>query len=323
MFDTELQAETLDRHLLASQVRPFGISFLDDALCGIFPNDLILVGARTGLGKTHLATQIAIAAGRQHRRVKFFALEADRFEIQRRLKYQALSRIYFQNFQGQFPWPRYREWLCRGFDADLAKWESDVNLELGRDLADVELIYRGDKFTADTLSAQIRDSDCDLVIVDHLHYFDFDDDNENTGLRRAIKTIRDCAIHHGKPIVLIAHLRKEDRANKCPLPTLEDFHGHSDLVKIATNVLLLAPADVPELQGAWPTYFHIAKSRSAPECKNFVGIMAFDNAKSAYSENYLVAKFVRGETPERIENSSEIPAWLKRAMRNYYRRTNA
>ncbi|HND85068.1 MAG TPA: DnaB-like helicase C-terminal domain-containing protein, partial [Pseudobdellovibrionaceae bacterium] len=38
---------------------PFGISFLDGALDGILPNDLILIGAATGAGKTTLATQLA------------------------------------------------------------------------------------------------------------------------------------------------------------------------------------------------------------------------------------------------------------------------
>ena len=53
MFINETFAEERkDRALLAAKIKHFGISFLDDALRGVFPNDLILVCAKTGAGKS-------------------------------------------------------------------------------------------------------------------------------------------------------------------------------------------------------------------------------------------------------------------------------
>lgn len=318
MIGAEWQAEKVDRHLLAAQVSPFGVSYLDDALRGILPNDLVVVGARTGRGKTELATSIALNSSAKSRQVAFYALEADRWEIHRRLKYRKLAQLYHEHYAGapgSKPFPRYRDWLVQGFVAEWDAIEKVAEDELLRDAATLRLIYKGERFGVDAFVSEFEGvaKEADLVIIDHLHYFDLGQ-NETEGIKKAIHAIRDASIHRGVPIILLAHLRKHDRKSDKTLPDLEDFHGHSDIVKVATTVVLLAPAKHASL-GAYPTYFHVAKARSASDATPFVGVHGFDFKTNSYSEKYFLERSSFLTDPEAIDDPKDYPAWAKRASR--------
>lgn len=322
MLENEWHAEKVDRHLIAARVFPFGVSFLDDALVGILPNDLIVIGARTGRGKTEFATTVAFNGASKGKRVLFFALEADKWEVQRRMKYRAISRLYEQNYKGGFSkldWPRYSEWLVQGFTTEWDALEKEAERQLKVDAADLEIVYTGERYTVEQFIEQFESlsQDKDLIIIDHLHYFDFGG-REFEELPKAIHAIRDKALFASKPVILIAHLRKGDRNGTDGLPTLDDFHGHSDIVKVATNVLIMSPApdDQAGNLGIFPTYFHIAKSRRASENLPWVGVMSFDRGSNTYAQQYLVAKSKGKEQPE-LARADQIPKWFKRARRTY------
>lgn len=318
MIGGEWLEEKLDRHILASQVSPFGVSYLDDALRGILPNDLIVIGARTGRGKTELATSIAINAAARSREVAFYALEADRWEIHRRLKYRKLAQLYHAHYAGTSgarPFPRYRDWLVQGYVAEWDAIEKIAEEELTRDAATLRLIYRGEKFTVKDFTEEFAgvSNEADLVVIDHLHYFDLGE-NETEGLKRAIHAIRSASICRGKPVILLAHLRKHDRKSEKTLPDLEDFHGHSDIVKVATTVILLAPSKHSTV-GAFPTYFHVAKARSAADATPFVGVHGFDFKTNSYTEKYFLERASFLTDPEAIDDPSQFPEWAKRSIR--------
>jgi len=318
MIGGEWLEEKKDRHLLAAQLSPFGVSYLDDALNGILPNDLIVVGARTGRGKTELATTIAQATAAKMRQVTFYALEADRWEIHRRLKYRKLAQLYHAHYagsEGAKPFPRFRDWLVTGYVAEWNAIEKEAERELEMETSSLRLIYKPGRFTVEQFASEFESvaEESDLVIIDHLHYFDLGG-NETEGLKKAIHAIRSASIHRGKPVILLAHLRKHDRKSDKTLPDLEDFHGHSDIVKVATSVILLAPAKHTGL-GSYPTYFHIAKARSAADTTPFVGIHGFDFKTNSYSERYFIERSSFLTDPEAIDDPREIPSWAKRSIR--------
>jgi hypothetical protein len=60
-------------------------------------------------------------------------------------------------------------------------------------------------------------------------------------------------------------------------------------------------------------FFHLAKSRTAPEARDYVGIVGFDKDKGAYSTSYTIAKVKYNEDPTLI-TESEKPYWAKRAV---------
>lgn len=318
MFESEWHSEKVERHLQAAQVFPFGISYLDDALVGIFPNDLILVGARTGRGKTELATTLAFNAAAKSKNVSFFALEADKLEIQRRIKYRKLAAMYHANYANsstvKLRFPRYVEWLTQGYVEEWDALEQMAEKELGLETASLQIHYMGSKYTVNQFANDMESikDDTELIIIDHLHYFDLADArNEFDGLKRAIHKIRDLSVHDGIPIVLLAHLRKGFL-----FPTLDDFHGHSDIVKLATTVILLAPAE-DESVGHFPTYFHIAKARKAAEATPYVATMGFDRETNSYKQKYFLSTSNFQEKPKAITESGRVPLWAKRAKREF------
>lgn len=322
MFHEEWHQEKIDRHLIAAQSIPFGVSYLDDALGGILPNDLMLIGARTGRGKTELATSLALNASSKSKRVVFFALEADRWEIHRRMKYRRLLQLYHQHYANQtqsFRFPRYREWLMQGYWPEWDALEKEAEQELRLQTYDLTVVYKGEKYSVDDFVADMEalSLETDLFIVDHLHYFDILGTSETEGLKRAAHAVRNAAVFHSKPVILLAHLRKGERLSGAALPGLDDFHGHSDIAKVATMALLMSPVPtekIPPGMTNFPTYFHLAKARSASEATPFVAIHGFDLKKNSYTERYHLERANFTDEPTPLKND-EIPVWAKNAYR--------
>jgi hypothetical protein len=84
---TRVKGETDERVERSKNELKYNHAFLDDLLRGIAVNDLIVLGAETGAGKTEFARAIAASNAKQGRRVYYFALEAEPKEIERRTKY--------------------------------------------------------------------------------------------------------------------------------------------------------------------------------------------------------------------------------------------
>ena len=314
MTDWRHQEKKL-RLLNAAQTIPFDITFLDDALIGMMPIDLLLIGARTGRGKTALLSQLALNQGAKMRRVLFFALEADRYEIERRILYRKMSQLFFANYQGSsFRFPRYREWLAGVSHGELDSIEEQAYEELKYPLAEIDFLYSTERMRVSKfveLCEHLRDQ-YDCIIVDHFHYFIFEG-NDVDGVKRAIGQIRDLHLETGKPIILAAQLRKTTGAASKALPDIDDFHGHSDLAKIATLTLLLSPApqDVVGHGSLFPTWFHCGKSRTASETLPYVGLLTWDAVRNNYSKRYFVGKYSQFDQPELISAQSELPDWAK------------
>jgi replicative DNA helicase len=325
MYREEWQTERAERALNGGPIK-FGVPYLDDALGGILKNDLLLIGAKTGRGKTALAAQMAQDMARRGKNVVFYALEADKWEIHTRMLYREMGRLFFEHLAKEakgIQFPRYREFICAGADPDWLPLENAAQEKLHMDTLSLRIVYKGGNFGAAQFAKELeahKADGTDVVIVDHLHYFDLDEKSETEGLKKAVHAVRNAALFNSTPIILLGHLRKSDRRSERSTPHLEDFHGHSDIVKVATTVLLLSP--VPEKEGAtsdekssFRTYFHIAKARTAAEVTPFVAIHSFSLARNQYSREYQLCRDFPFKDPEPVPYT-EIPRWAVNAMKN-------
>lgn len=307
-----------DRAITGTGRLRYGVSYLDDALSGIFPTDLILLGARTGVGKTQIATQVALANARAGKNVYFFALEAEHGEIEDRLCYREACRLYYEAFPPVVAsdYVTYAAYRAAETPESFELCVERTHRSLAVYTASLRILYRDKKFTVDDFVRAFEGvkDDADLIIVDHLHYFDLEDENEQAGLKSVIRKIRSAALDFKKPILLLAHLRKTNPSAKNELPDIDEFYGHSDLVKIATNVILTARAENTDagLDGRG-TYIYIPKSRFCPEAYGYAGILNFNLRTGAYDEHYHLAKVRRFSEPELIGSRYEFPRWAKHA----------
>lgn len=263
----------------------FGIEFLDDALKGIFHDDLILLGAPSGMGKTQLCCNIALANMQDGKKIYYIALEAGEFEIERRLKFPLVMDRYF----GDENRPKldrritYSDWLMGTYVDELEAYEKSAAEYFESAFRDLFLFYKQSRFGISELTEAVLScsDEADLIIVDHVHYFDLDDDNENRAMREIAKTVRTLALEEQRPIILVAHLRKRDRANEELCAGLDEFHGSSDLYKIATRVITIAPGR-PTPDGLYETFFRIPKNRIDGGVTRYLAREFFNPKKGGY-----------------------------------------
>ena len=310
-----LRGEAEERRALVARKISFGVPFLDDICRGILPHDLILLGAYPGAGKTQLAANIAQIAARAGKRVTFFALEAEPREIERRIKYRCLVNAALADNATDNERLSYADWYHGDCDRVLAPYVDRVDAEVESEYATLTTYYKGKEFTANDLGRLllVRREHADLVVVDHLHYIDYgEDEGEHRGVKRVVMTLRDSALSMGIPMLVIAHLRKRDRSRPQLMPTLEDFHGTSDIGKIATKAVLLARA--ADREDSRPhiasTYMRVSKDRIVGATP-YTAIVGFDLRTAGYEPGYRLGRIANNAwepTPW-----GERPRWAKGA----------
>lgn len=310
------------RRKLSTQVPlSFGIEFLDDATSGIFPDDLILIGAPSGAGKTQLCCNIVLANILNGKKVNYLALEASDCEIERRLKWPFILEKYYSDpnrsrLDEKLTFPL---WLRGKFLEPLAKYEEETAILFEEAFKNLRLYYKGDKFGIDELIETVHycAHDTDLILIDHVHYFDFDDDNENRAIKEIAKTVRTLALERQKPIILVAHLRKKDRNNDELVPGLEEFHGSSDLYKIATKVVTLSPGQVTA-EGCYETFFRIPKNRIDGGVTRYIAREIFSPKRGGYEKGRYELSWAGQKRSEGFEliDRSTYPSWAQGRKHN-------
>jgi len=304
--------EEQERSDLVAREMPFNHGYLDDKLLSILPHDLLLLGAFTGAGKTELARIIANGNAMHGRNVHYFALEAEPKEIERRTKYSMimmLARQHGVDTSGV----TYASWYRNRHNDILGRFSHEAEREIVDKFKTLHTYYRGGKFTHEHIQKLFLaiQSQADLIILDHLHYVDIEDENENRGFKRTVQMIREVALEVGRAVLLIAHLRKRDSRAKSIVPDLEMFHGSSDIIKICTSAIMLAPAySVPSTKpGRANTFIHVPKNRGDGS-DGLVALCEFDRQFRNYGKGYTLGRQVNGEfTPLDLV---EVPSWAKR-----------
>lgn len=314
-----VRGERARRLANAARGMPYHHAFLDDYMRQINPHDLILIGARTGAGKTELARTIAASNAASGKRVHVFALEAEENEFEMRTKFTVLSDLVFRyriDVPGGFNYP---DWYCGRLESFVKDLDDEATDIISAYYGTLHTYYKGSRFSPEDMRKMflaVQDQ-TDLIILDHLHYVDIDDENENRGFKQAVQTIRDIAIAIGRPVILVVHLRKADLHVKGLVPVMDDVHGSSDTGKISTNAVMLAPATHTQLsaagysppKGIASTFFGISKYRVGG-ATNLVALCSFDWRRRAYADHYTLGREVKGKFEPL--GTEDVPSWAHR-----------
>jgi hypothetical protein len=275
-------------------VIPTGVTYLDDvAGGGIGKNDLWILSATTGSGKTQIMIEIARHAARAGKRVAFFALEADDREMEARILFSALVSLYGKSHPGRF--------------VDRARWlhgDPDTHRALAPFLADAEYLGFG-KYKATDLERDVlaRRKDSDLIVIDHLGYVALDGENENKETTDLLFLLRDLVkLGRGVPIITACHTRKSNTPKKFAtlIPGREDIKGSGAIIQCATAVVMIGKVYEPvaDVNGAaleYPTIIQMQKDRR--DGRDFyAAVCDFVPRLGSYAKEYALGRMTKGDT---------------------------
>lgn len=295
-------------------ITSFGNDFLDEALTGILPNDLCLIGARSGIGKTQLATSIAAYnANVCKKHVVYIALESEKAEVEMRLKYSIEAGLYFRDSNRNYSLEvNYRRWRLGLLLQDFRKYKEEAASIFVQRYGLLHTVYRDENYSIRDFMLSLEEAKefGELFIVDHLHYFDLDGGmSEHSEVSQIMKKIRSLNLYQNKPFIVIAHLRKNIEG---VIPSLEDFMGSGDIGKVCTVSVMLAksPEGYDVKNQIQKTIISIPKARTGG-LGNLVGELEYSVKHQGYLQKYSLARVLKFRDKEKIERISddERPTW--------------
>jgi len=314
-LNIQKMGESLTR-LFTSPMK-LGIPYLNDA-CQIFKSDLIVVSSHTGLGKTELASIIAMENVKMGNRVSFFALEAFKYEIETRNIFRIAQQSYNKYLKDNNIFTReyftYTMYLSRNIPKMLIDFVSDAEEYVRVMSNNLHTIYRDQSnYSIDDFCNDLSkiDINTDLVVIDHLHFFDYDESKEYSEISKIVKRLRDLPLITEIPIVLVSHLRKNISKKQCPIPGIDDLHGSSNIAKVASKIIFISPDFKSETSDNinFPTLIRVAKNRYNGQVTKYAGLLNYNVILNQYSDSYSVCKL------NYFENDYEImdhkPGWCK------------
>jgi hypothetical protein len=288
------------------------------------PNDLVC-SPRARRGQDAAGVDDRRARRAVGRRVLGFFLEANRSEIERRMKYRALAQVYADGVaRGAREPGTVREVISFGGGCAASSTSSSPRSEraVERYLAQIgprlHTVYRGTSFSLeDTERVMVAMQDrVDLVVVDHLHYVDVEDEeHEAKAQTQVMKKLRDLALRMNKPVLLVVHLKKADGMRSSLVPTMGELAGSSHITRVATHAVALAPA--PHNGKDWnlaPTFMTVLKDR-LDGATPLVARIVFDKTLGTYREAYELGRVSRKGNEESWEQIETLPYWAHRALR--------
>lgn len=288
-----------------SKMPIYPVRFLNDACFGILPSELVIIGAGTGIGKTQFANDLAIANATQGKKVYLFSLEGHKDEVISRLKYKFICSEYYKNPNGiDMSYPKF----LMGQIPELEKYEAKFEKEMEGLNENLFIYDRKETLGIENLIEKIgRINHADLIILDHLHYLSLEDSFENSQITKVMRTIKDITELRSIPFVVISHLRKKIKERDL-LPDNDDFHGTSNIPKIASTCITISPwHDFDnEKDQISATLFRITKSRAGAQ-KKYIGLVSFDRKLNKYSNKYKLCRIDKGELKQ-VEYE-DYPSW--------------
>jgi replicative DNA helicase len=249
-----------------------GFSFLDDLIVGLQRSALVVLGARTSIGKTSLALNIARNTSVNQRAcVALFSLEMSQQEVVQRL-ISSESGVSSKKIRtGSYSEGEERSIM----DSVGVLSEAKIFIDDSSQLRVAEMrnkVYR--------LHSEIP---VDLIIVDYLQLIKGDTKTENryqelSQITRALKALaRDLNV----PVLALSQLRRPEHHGASPKPRLSDLRDSGSIEQDADVVIFIHREEQDQSMDSWlnvneaeaapreiadrePTDIIVAKNRNGP-----------------------------------------------------------
>lgn len=231
---TELVTKYKDSHFTeheSTQIN-FGLPKLDETLGDLEGGDVIVIGARPGVGKSALCTQVISHLCEKGKKCGYYNLEMSEKQVYQRIVARLsgldMRRIRFaKNFEFD---EQERYELA---NQTINKWHLIVSCE-----NDVDMIYR-----------EVKHQDLDVLIIDYLQLMQtskskFSRREEVGELSRKVKKM---AMRLNIPIILLSQLNRVSEGRETKEPEMADLRETGDIEQDASIIILLWNPDKADL----------------------------------------------------------------------------
>lgn len=304
----------------------FGIKPLDDALIGVLKNDLVVIGADSGVGKSDIVLNMALHNARCGKKVALYFIEGGAEEAITRIKWKLMRERYYKTYPYHLDMD-YRKWRMNLVDtARMNDLEVECLLELKKEIKNnLEICHFEGSFTVNDLTNSlgwfmkqeinstgdflIDKIDVDLIIIDHLQYFSLTDPKQEfVEMTQILIKVKEITSMYNIPVILVSHLRKKDKDRG--LPSQEDFFGTSNIAKVASVAITVAPNYQFDDYNSevYPTFFRIVKSRTGIR-SNIAMLCPYDFKKGDYEKEYVMYKLLGDKPNSTALEPLKYPKW--------------
>ena len=225
----EITRENKDRYFKddAAQRMYIGFPKLDDLLGGLEGGDMIVIGARPGVGKSAFVTQVTTALARSGKRVGFYNLEMQEKQVYERFVV-AESGIGLTRLRRAVRFLGDEEERFRRANEVLEK-------------EDRIIITTGSKAMSE-IRNESRHMGYDVIIIDYLQLLRADKTYRGNryaevgAISRAIKAL---AMELNIPIIALSQLNRVSEAREGKEPTMAELREAGDIEQDASVILLM------------------------------------------------------------------------------------
>lgn len=234
----------------AVKVYPSPWKTLNDTITGFAPGRMTVVGARPGVGKSAVASQIAYELA-SHGPVVFATMEMDKGEVYSRIVSQQAG-IYYGGMTGQLP-----EFLAAREETWLREQVRDIRV-LDSGTQTVQSIRAAVRATA-------REQPVAGVVVDYIHLLTTPQriENETQRINEITRSLKQMAMDLHVPVIALSQL---NRGGDTGMPSLRDLRGSGGIEQDADAVIFLyRDEDTADHQ----LMVHVAKNRQGPNFVSF------------------------------------------------------
>lgn len=225
----EIVKENRDKYFCDREEERMYIGFpkLDDLLGGLEGGDMIVIGARPGVGKSALVTQITSNMAASGKRIGFYNLEMQEKQVYERF-------VVAQSGIGLTRLRRAKQFL-----GDEKERFDRANDELMK--RDGIVITTGSKSMSE-IRSESRHMGYDVIIIDYLQLLKADKSyrgNRYAEVGAISKAIKALAMELNIPIIALSQLNRVSEARETKEPTMAELREAGDIEQDASVIILL------------------------------------------------------------------------------------
>ena len=202
-----------------------GFYKLDDCLGGLEGGDVTVIGARPGVGKSAIVTQIIGQMAKKGYRVGYFNLEMNESQVYERF----VSRL------AELSLTRVRR--AKSF---LGGEEEAFN-KANEEMAGYDVIISTGSKSVSEVKAESRHQRFDVIVIDYLQLIKADRiyANRASEVGDISKSIKGMASELHVPIILLSQLNRVSESKETKEPTMAELRESGDIEQDASNIILM------------------------------------------------------------------------------------